>query len=227
MQNLRRFSRVNAHYCKPGRLRSISFTLRLARQSTTILRMEALLEMPAIRERIHRLSVDEYHRAGEAGILSRNVELLRGIVVTKMSRSPVHAIVGQKLENRLNALKPKGFQLRVEKPLTIGDSEPEPDLCLVRGTEDDWAAAHPSRAELVIEIAINSVQVDTGKADIYAEAVVPEYWLFRPEDRAVDVYRRPVNGRYLSRATLLEPAILCCEAIPEIEIELSDVFPAK
>jgi hypothetical protein len=50
--------------------------------------MTSLLELPVVRERVHRMSVADYHRAGEAGALSEDVELLRGIVVTKMAKSP-------------------------------------------------------------------------------------------------------------------------------------------
>ena len=58
--------------------------------------MTALLELPAFRERVHGLSVEDYHRLGELGILSRDVELLRGIVVTKMPKTPLHELVAQK-----------------------------------------------------------------------------------------------------------------------------------
>lgn len=41
--------------------------------------MTALLELPAVRERVHLMSVEDYHRLGELGVLSHDVELLRGI----------------------------------------------------------------------------------------------------------------------------------------------------
>ncbi len=142
--------------------------------------MTALLELPAFRERVHRLSVAEYHRAGETGLLSDDVELLRGIVVTKMSKSPLHELVIQKLIKRLLAQTPNGFEVRREGPLTLADSEPEPDLSVVRGAADDWATAHPSTAHLVVEVAVSSLPLDEGKAEIYAEAGILEYWLVLP-----------------------------------------------
>jgi hypothetical protein len=54
--------------------------------------MTALLDLPAVRQQVHLMSVDEYHRAGETGVLSEDVELLRGIVVTKMPKSPLHEL---------------------------------------------------------------------------------------------------------------------------------------
>src|SRR5438876_8537599 len=104
--------------------------------------MTALLDLPAVRQRVHLMSVDEYHRAGETGVLSEDVELLRGIVVTKMPKSPLHELVSQKLMKRLLTQAPEGFEVRREGPLTLRDSEPEPDLSVVRGKPDDWATAH-------------------------------------------------------------------------------------
>ena len=126
--------------------------------------MAALLEIPAVRARVHRMSVAEYHRAGETGLLSADVELLRGIVVTKMPQSPLHELVLQKWMKRLLAQVPNGFDVRREEPLTLRDSEPEPALSVVRGVADDWATAHPSTAHLVVEVAVSSVPLDEGKA---------------------------------------------------------------
>jgi Uma2 family endonuclease len=188
--------------------------------------MTSLLELPAVRERVHRMSVAEYHRAGEAGVISEDVELLRGLIVNKMAKSPLHEFVSQKLMYLLLALLPKMFQLRREGPLTLRDSEPEPDLSVVRGQPEDWAAAHPSTAHLVIEVAVTSAAMDEGKADIYSEAGIPEYWLVRADVRTVDVYREPTAEGYRSKVTLNAGENLRCASVPEIAFEVGEIFPA-
>ena len=60
-----------------------------------------------VRERVHRMSVSDYHRAGEMGMLGEDVELLRGIVFKKMPKSPLHELVSQKLMLVLLAQVPK------------------------------------------------------------------------------------------------------------------------
>src|SRR6059058_3928069 len=110
--------------------------------------MTALLDLAAVRERVHLMSVEEYHRAGETGVLSEDVELLCGIVVTKTAKSPLHELVAQKLMDVLLAQVPKEFKVRGERPLTLRSSEPEPDISVVKGKPDDWAEAHPSTAHL-------------------------------------------------------------------------------
>ncbi len=176
---------------------------------------------------VRRLSVEEYHRVGETGVLSEDVELLRGIVVTKMPKSPLHELVAQKLMEQLLAQVPSGFRVRPERPLTLRDSEPEPDLSVVHGRPDDWATAHPSTAHLVIEVAVTSTALAESKAEIYAEAGIPEYWLVRPEERVADVYREPTREGYLSKVTLSERDTCRCGSIPSVEFPVVDILPSR
>jgi len=189
--------------------------------------MTALLELPAFRERVRGLSVEGYHRLGELGLLSDDVELLRGLVVTKMSKSPLHELVAQKLMRLLLARVPSGFEVRPERPLTLSDSEPEPDISVVRGTPDDWATGHPTTAHLVVEVSVSSASLDEGKGDIYAEAGILEYWLVRPEDRAVDVYRQHMRNGYSSKTTLRENDTLRSTSLPGVEFVIVEILPAR
>ncbi len=202
-------------------------TLESALKPPYYLAMTALLESPAVRERVHLMSLKEYHRAGETGVLSKNVELLRGIVVTKMSKSPLHELVAQKLTDVLLEQVPKEFKVRRESPLTLRDSEPEPDISVIKGKPDDWATAHPSSAQLVIEVAVSRGELAETKADIYAEAGIPEYWLVRPEERRVEIYREPSAEGYLSKRSVRENETLRCGEIPEVEFPLAAILPAQ
>ncbi len=80
--------------------------------------------------------------------------------------------------------------------MTLEDSEPEPDISVMRGSERDFLEAHPSTAELIIEVAVTSAALDRENASLYAEAGLKEYWIFLGSQCQVEVYRRPENGRY-------------------------------
>lgn len=164
---------------------------------------------------------------GALGMLDESHELLRGYVVKKMPKSPLHERISQKLMMLLIRLAPAGFSVRPERPLTIGESEPEPDLSVVRGSPDDWAEQHPTTAELVVEISVSTIEVDVEKAGIYAEAGVPEYWLVRPEQAEVDVYRSPANGRYAEKVTLGGADTLRCGSIAGVEVKLGELFAVR
>src|SRR5262245_43114746 len=95
--------------------------------------MAAILEIPEVRQRVSRLTVEEYHRLGEFNENDRRTELIRGIVIEKMSKPPLHRTVVSLLYRLVLAQLPPGFVAWQEQPLTFVDSEPEPDFSIVRG----------------------------------------------------------------------------------------------
>src|SRR5438270_2006983 len=128
--------------------------------------MAALLEIAEVRERLSRLSVEEYHRLDELNEHGRRTELIRGLVIEKMSKSPPHRIVTSALFRLLQTQLPPGCSIWKEEPLTLADSEPEPDISVCLGAESDFSKAHPSTAELVVEVAISSAALDRANASL-------------------------------------------------------------
>ena len=100
--------------------------------------MPAILELPEVRQRVSTLSVAEYQRLGEFNQRGRRTELIRGIVIEKLSKSPLHAALAKRLYDVLLASLPPGLVVRREDPLTLADSEREPDIAVVRGTEAEF-----------------------------------------------------------------------------------------
>src|SRR5687768_15580456 len=139
--------------------------------------MSAILEIPEVRQRVSRLSVEEYHRLDEYNENGKRTELIRGIAIEKMSKSPLHSALAKRLYDLLSKLIPPQFIVRREDPLTFADSEPEPDVAVVAGKESDFFQTHPSTASLVIEVSISSAALDRANSSLYAEAGVQEYWI--------------------------------------------------
>ena len=158
-------------------------------------------EIPGIVENVYRMPLADYQRAAELGTLPENVELLRGIVFAKSSKSSLHESAVSRLTRLLNQQLPESLLIRSGAPLTFLDSEPEPDLAVVDARPDDWSDEHPRSAYLVIEVAIHSLQTDHEKALIYAEAGLPEYWLVKPEEKSILVHREPGPDGYASAKT--------------------------
>ncbi len=157
--------------------------------------MIAVLENPNIRQLAQPLSVKGYHLLRDWGIVAIKTELIRGVVVDKMSKSPLHEYIIQILLEWL-AL-PSGYCARKEGPLTLADSEPEPDISIVKGKPQDFKNAHPTTAEWVIEVAVSSLALDLEKATLYAAANIPLYWLVNAEQRCIEVYSNPQQEMYL------------------------------
>jgi Uma2 family endonuclease len=188
------------------------------------LEMSAILEIPEVRRRVSRLSVEEYHRLDEFNDNGRRTELIRGILIEKMSKSPLHASIAKRLYDTIMRLLPGGFVVRREDPITFRDSEPEPDIAVVRGAEADFFKAHPTTAELVIEVAVSSPALDRENASLYAEAGVNEYWIVLGVERRVEVYRQPENGRYRENLQFGSADTLQCANVALVRILVSDLF---
>lgn len=73
--------------------------------------MSPILEIPEVRQRVSPLSVEEYHRLDEFNENGRRTELIRGIVIEKMSKSPLHRSLVEHLDDMLSRLVPAGFMV--------------------------------------------------------------------------------------------------------------------
>jgi Uma2 family endonuclease len=186
--------------------------------------MTALLDVPEIRECVSPLSVAEYHRLGEFNENGRRTELIRGIIIEKISRSPLHIFIAQKLHNILSGQVMPEFTCFLEGSMTTADSEPQPDVAVVAGTLDQYRASHPTTAELVIEVAVSSLEIDRVKALIYAEAGVKEYWIVCPNDKQVEIYRQPGAQGYAERTVLASPMVLECAVLPGVRVDFGELF---
>ena len=122
------------------------------------------------------------------------VELLGGELVALEPQGSYHfttiALAGRALERVFGP----GWTVRQQAPITLDhESEPEPDLAVVRGQPIDFLDAHPARPALVVEVAETSLQLDRKlKGCLYARAGLPEYWIINLQDRCLEVFRSPV-----------------------------------
>jgi Uma2 family endonuclease len=153
--------------------------------------LNSLAESPEIREALLPMSVEFFHAATDLGWIDEDVELLEGLPLKKMSKSPEHEYVVRLLFRLLEAVAGPSRFVAKESPLTCADSEPEPDLMVVRGQESDFRHSHPTTADLVIEVALNTLDRDRRKAKIYAAASVSEYWLIDPAAGKITIHRVP------------------------------------
>src|SRR5262245_42150015 len=154
------------------------------------------LPLLGVQAGFRRFSVDEYHRLTESGILTEddNLELIEGYLVLKMSRNPPHDGTLHRAMKLLTKFLPGGWDVRVQSALTLADSEPEPDLAVVREDPLGYLTRHPSAADvgLVIEIADPTLAGDRAdKGRVYARAAIPCYWIVNLVDRQIEEYTGP------------------------------------
>ena len=192
--------------------------------------MTVALTHPEILERQRRITVDEYHRMIEAGIFGEDehVQLIAGTLVAMTPQGSRHAVVIQRLTAALVRAVGDDLAVRPQLPLTLlDDSEPEPDLAVIRVADAPLEGPHPRSARLVVEVAGESLRLDRqSKAALYARAGIPEYWIVNLTDSTIEVLDEadPVTGAYRSRAVVASGDTLVARSVPGLEIDVALLF---
>lgn len=146
---------------------------------------------------VRRFSVEEYRRLGEIGVLAEDdrVELLEGWIVPKMNLNPPHSVCVQLVDDAIRNALPEGWCVRVQDAVSTDDSEPEPDVAVVRGAIRDFTARHPGPKDigLIVEVADTSLTRDRYKCRLYGGAGITLYWIVNLVDRRIEVHVDPTG----------------------------------
>lgn len=162
------------------------------------------------------------------------VELVGGHLVVREPQHAPHATGTQLVVQTLGAVFTGPFHVRAGLPVALDpESEPEPDVAVVRGAPRDYLEDHPARPVLVVEVAYSSLAFDRGyKASLYARAGLADYWIVNLIDGQLEVYREPAPspqaefGWAYRQVTFLQPAALVAPlALPDSRIRVADLLP--
>ena len=180
---------------------------------------------------IHRFTVDEYHTLADKGVLGPEdrVELLDGLIVTKMNQRPAHGYTVRSLDGWLQSHVIDGWLVQCQLPISLPQSEPEPDLAILYGTSKDYCDRHPSASDcrLVIEVADTSLAIDLGKGELYAAAGVEEYWIVKIENQSLLRMRQPKADAYQDVIELnRDDTVDFLLADHSLSLPLGELFPA-
>jgi Uma2 family endonuclease len=153
--------------------------------------------------RAHRYTREQYARLGAAGFFTeKRFELIRGEIIDMGKEGPRHFAAFVLALKVIEAAFGPGFVARPAGPIALDDSEPQPDVSIVCGTPRDFATAHPATVLFALEIAETSLTYDlTTKAELYATAGIPEYWVLDLEGRVLHVFRNPQPNAALGVTT--------------------------
>lgn len=178
----------------------------------------------------HLISVGEWFRMGEAGILAPDAryELIDGEIVDMSPIGPPHA--GK--TNRLTAILAEALHGRAivsaQNPIILGDfSAPQPDVAILRYRDDYYEQSHPTAPDvlLLIEVADTSLAYDRGaKLTLYARYRVPEVWIVDIPGGHLDIHRDPDGARYTRQFRVSDLSSVEIVAIPGMNLDLRGLF---
>lgn len=187
-----------------------------------------LARYPAAPRRL--LTVDEYHRMGEAGILTEDdrVELIEGELVAMAPIGSEHVAASNELTRLLVQAVAGRAIVSVQNPVRLTQrSEPQPDFAVLRRRDYRTALPRPRDALLVVEVASSSLDYDrTVKLALYARAGIPEVWIVNLPAAEVEIHRSPGSDKYTSVTRAGRADSITIAALPDVRIAVAEIFGA-
>jgi Uma2 family endonuclease len=178
----------------------------------------------------HRITVDDYYRMAEVGVLAPDarVELIEGEIIDMAPISPEHASVVDQLTRLLIKAADDSAIVRVQGSVRLSQlTEPEPDVAVLRPRPDFYRHAHPTGAEilLLVEVSDSTLRYDRDvKVPLYARYGVAEVWLVDLQHRCLLAYSGLAEGQYRSNTSTQRPGVTPLAALADIRIDLTKIF---
>ena len=177
-----------------------------------------------------KLSADKFERMGQTGILGPEprVELIEGEMIEMAPIGSRHAAAVNLLAAHFFRAVGNAALVWTQSPLRLSDdSEPQPDLMLLRPNADHYRSAHPRPEDvlLLIEVADTSLAFDRDtKLPLYARHGVPEVWILDLDAKRLDVYREPRAGTYHRKLERREGESIAPVRLPIATLQVGAVF---
>jgi Uma2 family endonuclease len=183
----------------------------------------------------YRWTLQGYRQLGRTGLFhDTKTMLINGEILTIGRHSPAHDTALTLTFEYLWAACPTGHHVRNQMALdVVTRNDPSPDLAVVQGSIRDYATRQATTAVLIVEVADSSLFLDsTTKAELYATAGVPEYWVVDLEHLQLLVFRDPVPlpaglgaTAYRSHFTLGPDETVSPIVAPAAVVKVADLLP--
>jgi Uma2 family endonuclease len=178
----------------------------------------------------HRFSVKDYHRMAESNVFrpDARVELLAGRIIDMSPIGPFHGGLVKRLSRNFHLQANGRWIVSTQDPVHLDDqSEPEPDVMLLKPVADDYTGRHPRPDDVFLLIEVSDTTLDYDREEklpAYGRAGVPEVWIVNLLDATLEVYREPHFEGYSSKAILRTVDIAKPQAFPDVSVEVGELL---
>jgi Uma2 family endonuclease len=177
-----------------------------------------------------KFTTESYHKMSELGLFKEGdrLELIKGEIIEMSPVGLKHASCVKRLNHLF--MKKLGDQVivGVQDPIQLEDnSEPQPDLVLLKPRSDFYANKHPQAKDilLLIEVSDSSLEYDrTVKIPLYAENQISEVWLVDLNESCLEIYRKPYQNYYQNTQKLSPINSIILSNFPKVEIKINELF---
>lgn len=172
-------------------------------------------------------SLEDYHNLIDRGLLAdKNVEFLEGELIEMSPESPIHRYITSSGADYLREIL-NGLALVIEAhPITLINSEPEPDLTIVKLPHHQYKNRHPSAEDIfwLIEVSNQTLNYDLHeKKKVYAQEGIKEYWVADINNSQVHIFFNPEKDDYQSTKIISE-GIIKPQSFPHLELSVKQLF---
>ena len=148
----------------------------------------------------YKWSIEEWHELVESGFLEgKPVEFLEGEIITVSPEGVEHSYSNQLIADFLRELLKGKAYIRDSHPITLDNSEPEPDIAIVKLPSTIYLKHHPYPQDIywLIEISNRTLKTDLNQKRItYARNGIPEYWVIDLVNKKLIVHTQVQNNNY-------------------------------
>jgi Uma2 family endonuclease len=150
-----------------------------------------------------------------------------------MPTDPPHVLALELISDLLRNACTSAWIVRLDAPLNLETSAPEPDAMIIRGPREQYAQRHPTSEDvlLVVEISDSTLREDRSEmARLYAGSRIPFYWILNLRNRRLEVHSDPSGPdavpTYRRKLDIEEQGVVSL-AFPEgaREISVGAMFP--
>lgn len=190
--------------------------------------MIAVMQSDLVRR--HRLTVEEYFRMAEVGLLApeARVELIEGEIFDMPPIGNLDGGFTAWLHRRL--LRDLGDEISIwdQVTLPLGTfSAPEPDLVILKYRKDEYKNKRPSPDDvlLIVEVSQSSLHHDRHvKVPLYAQHGIPEVWILDVERRRIQFFHTLEATHYTHTSHTPTPGRVSLRALPGATVDLMGLF---
>ncbi len=175
----------------------------------------------------YKWQIEQWHELVNSGVLDGlPIELLEGDIVEMSPEGIEHSATNRAINDYLRDLLKGKAYISESHPITLDNSEPEPDIAVVRLPSSIYHQHHPYAEDIywLIEVSNRTLTKDLEiKTITYARNGIPEYWVVDLKNKQLIVHTQPDRDKYLQIVTYNRGTITP-QAFPNCQISLDKIL---
>ncbi len=179
---------------------------------------------------LYKWSVEDYYQIIESGVLEgKSVELLEGEIIAMSPENPIHSSRIDTIADYLRDKLKDQAKVREAHPITLDNSEPEPDVAIVRFDHNNYSDRHPYPQDIywLIEVSNSTLSKDLEEKSVtYARNGIAEYWVIDLLNNKLWIFTQPQQNGYASTQKVVTGNINSL-SFSNIAIEVDRLLPKK